>query len=113
MYECIPGDGDDCEFLLATSQDAPGQFIELARLTILADVPKCTGSAMLGADISTASHPPGVRLSYEEYLRDGTVTFLMVKYQGASLTWLWSHESGTMYSASVQINKRHKSENGV
>ncbi len=56
---------------------------------------------------------PGVRLSYEEYLRDGTVTFLMVKYQGASLTWLWSHESGTMYSASVQINKRHKSENGV
>jgi hypothetical protein len=113
VYERVEGEfyGD----FVATEELAPERFIAIARDVIAADAPKYTGGFVLGSDVVVLPpHPPGTRLTYDDYFKAFTISVLVFKKEDFSAGPSWAYESGRIYSASIWMLKReHKDDRQV
>ena len=113
IYECREGEIHDCDELIATEDEAPGQFLKIARDTIVADAPKYTGGKIQSFQITTRTHLPGEHLTLRDYFIPGKTTIVFIKKHDASFAWLWPYESGALYSVTIQILNKHRADAAV
>ena len=110
VVDCRPGELGDCSDLFVTEQDAPGQFLQMARNVIAADTPKFTGGVLRGNQIATFTPVVGKTYTFREYMLAGQIPVTLTRgYENdTSFARPWPWRSGRMYSGSIQMHVRHK-----
>jgi hypothetical protein len=106
--ECRDGEFGECTDMFVTEDDAPGQFVSLAREIIISDTRKFTGGFVLGSQIETVTPTPGTVVPWRDYHQGGQIAVIFTRGYDASFVWPWAYETGPYYSASLHIGPFHR-----
>jgi Carboxypeptidase regulatory-like domain len=116
VFDCVDHQiSDACDVFEATDEQAPGQFVSLARQVVAGDASRYTGGAVLGSEVVEVAVAPGTRITRSQAWVQNRVRILIARLPDdySWTTWWYYRDTPSLYSALVVINKAHKALRGV